>query len=380
MSYDMALEQVCAHEVKMESVSLAAGTSDTIRFPAAPSNSNVSLFINGLSVPPVGLYSSPSLPFTNQEPYRIVTGQSDLLYVKVGSGTPRIIPLLTGNSIKASDIARYLNIKIPDLSFEVLNNRVVVTSTISSTTFSFPDPRWTDKTSSLPTTSRILGGFSQVGIVPGRVATGRKIFPGWFLAKDTTSPIAGVQQLMFTEPLKNANPVFQLGYFTNASNCRRCHGTYIEFDYSIKNGTYETVSDADLLSQEFDKFVFTTVGSHFKWNWLGSNLTNRIGGKSITASSTASAMITVDISQAFSIYQNIKSQQNKGYPFQRVSDAEFPRSLGGIIVQNPPGDQTVAIVVVSIVSRSQEPVTLKRVIGTPNPFMLGNGNGGFFGI
>lgn len=376
MSFDFALEKPCTHEVKLESVSIAPDTTDTIRFPRPPSTSLVTLFMDGVQVPQSGLVSVPSLPFSRQEPYRIVSGKSDLLYVKVGaSGAPRIVQLLTGNAVRAADLARDLALKVPDLSFAAQGGRVVVSSPSPSSApvFSFPDPRWTDRTSSLPRTLRILGGLGQVGIVPGRVASGRQICPGWDLVQDPSTPISGIPQLVFREPIRNAEPVFHVGYFTDASNCRRCHGSRIEFDYNVLNGGYETVDGADLLSQEFDKFLFTRAASHFKWPWLGSRLIDRIGGKSITASSTASAMITVDISSSFKTYQSIKTQQDQQFPFQRVSDAEFPLSIGEIVVKNPPGDPTVAVVVVTVTTRSRDSVLLKRVVGVPNPFTLAAG-------
>jgi hypothetical protein len=110
---------------------------------------------------------------------------------------------------------------------------------------------------------------------------------------------------------------------------------------------------------------------------LGSRLTDRIGGKNITGGVSASSLITLDISQTFKTYQNIKMQQDQQFPFQEVSDAEFPYSLGSLTVQVPDEDPTVAVVVTGITSRSREPVVLKRLIGNPNPFFLSSGGKSF---
>jgi hypothetical protein len=176
--------------------------------------------------------------------------------------------------------------------------------------------------------------------------------------------------IQFESPLFNDNPLVQLSYVTSVVDCRRCHGTQIEYDYNIIDNTYETVKDADLLGQEFDKFLFTNIGSHWKWNWLGSGLMNRIGSKGSTAAVSINSLITVDVAQAFRLYQNIKSQQDSRFPFQNVSDAEYPLSLGGINIQVPDQDPTIAFVTTTIVSRSMVPITLKRIVGNPNPFFL----------
>jgi len=378
MSYDFATEKICTHEVKLESVSLVSGSFDSIKFPQNPSNSNVSVWIDNVQIPPGGYWSIPELPFSRAEPYRIVCGVSDMIYVRVGFGPARLIQMIPGNNVKASDIAKDLTLKIPELKITSSNGRVIFTSMESgpmATAFSFLDPRWTDRTSSLPTTGRILGCYEQVGIVPGRKVVSKKVFPSWSIIDDNLTLVAGGdgKLIKFSEPIRNSFPIFQIGYVTVPMNCRRCQGSQIEFDYNQINGSYETVDGADLLSQEFGKFLFTGAGTHFKWPWLGSRLLDRIGGKNTSGGVTASALITLDINQAFSTYQNIKTQQDQQFPFQNVSDAEFPYALGGLSVQVPSSDPTVAVVVTSITSRSREPILLKRLIGNPNPFLLPSG-------
>lgn len=382
MSFDYALEKICSHEVKLETVRFAAGTDDSIRFPKNPTNSNISVWVDGYKVPPGGLWSKPELPFSRVEPYRIISGVSDMLYVQVGHGAARLIQMISGNDIKASDIAKDLSLKIPELSIYASGGKVFFSSNEFGPTalnFSFPDPRWTDRTSSLPTTSRILCGYKQVGVVPGRKVISRKVIPGWNIIGDDLTLVAGGngKLIRFSEPIRNANPVFQISYVTDSMSCRRCIGSQVEFDYNLLNGSYETIRDADLLSQEFGKFLFTKSGTHFKWPWLGSKLTERIGGKNIMTGITSSALITLDINQSFKTYQNIKTQQDQQFPFQRVSDAEFPYSLGSLTVQIPENDPTVAVVVSSVLSRSREPVVLKRLIGNPSPFLLSSGGQSF---
>jgi hypothetical protein len=371
MSYDFALQKLCSHEVAMESAAIDPISKSFVSFKRNPTNSRVQLYVDGILVPQTGLYSISSLPFMKSEPYRIVSGVSDLIYIKIGNGAPQIIQIIPG-LVKASDIAADLARKIPSIDWTVENKRVVASASPSrvQTSFSFPDPRWTDRTQSLPTTSRILGAYQQLGILPGRCVANKKLYPGWRIRPDSTSPDETGLSIQFESPLFNSNPLIQLSYVTSAVDCRRCHGTQIEYDYSILNNTYETVKDVDLLGQEFDKFLFTKIGSHFKWNWLGSGLMDRIGSKGSTAGVSINSLITMDIAQAFKLYQNIKSQQDSRFAFQNVSDAEYPLSLGGINIQVPDQDPTIAIVTTTIVSRSLVPVELKRLVGNPNPFFL----------
>jgi hypothetical protein len=381
MSYDFALEQPCPHQVIREVVALDNVYQQTIRFQRPPFGQNVTLYINGLIVPPQGLYSTASLPFFNVEPYRITQGQSDLLYFQTGQNNPIFVQLNPGFAVSAASLAQDLNNKLPGLSITATDNtkfpgRVVMgtLAPINGRAFTFVDPRWTDKTSSLPTTPRVLGAYNSLGIVPGRVVSGYKLFPGWQFAHDPASSLEYDRIIQLNEPLRGAQPIVQANYFTTAANCRRCFGTRIEFDYGVQSGTYETVANADLLAQEFDKFLITSLGSHWKWPWLGSNLVNRIGGKGTTGITNAGALLTSDVSTAFATYQSIKQQQDANYPFQMVSDAEYPVSIQNITVAPAQNDPTVFLISAGVVTRSRTPVTLTRVIGQPNPLSVISSN------
>ncbi len=372
MSFDFATNQICTHEVFFERLTVSANQRIYAPFLRPPSSSMVEVYLDGKMIPSTGYLSYAELPFIRPEPYRIKTGVNDLLYISIGFEAPRFVQLISGPNLKAIDIVRDLQTKIPELYISVKNRRVVIRSRqrTAGTAFSFPDPRWTDATSSLPTTVQVLETFKSVGINPGRHVYGRKLFPGWTVRQDPVDTTGTQKQLLFDQPLSNADAVLEVNYVTNQFNCRRCYGTRVEFDYSVKDGTYEIVKDTDLLAQEFDKFVFTKIGSHWKWSWVGSGIIDRIGGKGSLGTVNMNAILTVDISQAFRVYQNIKQQQDSGFPQQQVSDAEFPNQLTNLNVKPLPDDPTVAVVEVTISSRSREPVELKRVVGNPNPFTL----------
>lgn len=369
MSYDFALQRICSHEALFQTSSLDQSTYDTIRFAKPPSSSQVNLFVDGLQIPSSGFISIPKLPFSRSGPYTIRKDQSDLLCIKIGDGAIRFIQVISGFSVSAKDLAKDISNKIPELNVGVENDHVIFTAKNPTirVAFSFPDPRWIDRTESLPETARILGFFKQVGIVPGRSVVGYKLFPGWNLVQDPNVNFGEEKIIKLNNPIPNRDPVIQLSYVTLSENCRRCGGIRIEFDYNVVSNTYEIVQNTDLLAQEADKFIFTKLGSHFRWNWLGSNLINRIGSKNSGPGS--SAAITTDIVQAFRTYQNIKSQQDS-LVSQQITDSEFPYSLSSIDVVVPDDDPTIAIVNFEITSRSRSPIELKRVVGNPNPFTL----------
>lgn len=372
MSYDFATAKLCSHEVAFESVVLDPETRLTAPFPKPPANSAIRVFVDRTEVPSSGLWSVPSVSFSKREPYRIRRGENDLIYFGLGFSAPQLVQLLPGPAVKARDLARELQKQFPDIVVEDVNGHVTFRTynQVRGTAFQFHDPRWTDRTESMPTTPRILATYSSLGIVPGRAATGRRIFPGWSIQADPDSPLASDRRLLFSDVIRNADPVVEVCYVTTAQNCRRCFGSKVEFDYSVSNSTYEVVRNTDLLVQEFDKFLFVRRGSHFKWNWLGSGIVDRIGGKGDTAAATASALINMDIQQAFATYQNVKQQQRTGFPNQAVTDAEYPGQLTGVGFSPVRNDPTVVIASIGISSLSRVPVPIQRLVGLPDPSTL----------
>ena len=109
MSFDFALEKVCAHEVMFERASMAPDIADTIRLAKHPINQRVKLFLDGYDVPQSGLFAAAAIPFSRAEPYRILAGQSDILYVGIPGLAPRLISLPTGGAVPAIDVARELS-------------------------------------------------------------------------------------------------------------------------------------------------------------------------------------------------------------------------------------------------------------------------------
>ena len=370
MSFDFATAKICTHEVFFEQMTLSDDNQTAI-FPFPPSSKRVDVYVNKNKVPSSGLYSFASITTKETSPFRIRSGVNDLLDIRIGFGQTRRIQLIPG-TISVSDMVKFLKSKIPELDISAVGKKIQFKSRTrtNKTEFSFPDPRWVDTSISLTSTQRVLAAYQEMGIIAGRHVMGNLIYPGWTIEQDPFSPDGRGRQLVFKSPLRNNSPLVQTNYVTLSFECRRCRGTELEFDYTIANGTYETVKNTDLLAQEFDKFLFTDIGSHFKWNWLGSSLSSRIGGKGNTGQVTVNSLIAADVGQAFKVYQSIKSQQDSQFPQQKVSDSEFPQALTSLNVRTDPDDPTISIVEASVSSRSNEFIPLEREIGTPNPLKL----------
>jgi hypothetical protein len=370
MSYDFYIDKVCSHTIVDEVCLLNSETGDSFAFARRPSTYDCRITIDGVVVPPGGLFSKAEIVCGKSEPYRIIAGQNDLILLQIGNDTPVQIGLPPGHAVSAKTLATFLSNYTSDLVFTAENGRLVIRTPtpVNGSAFTLADPRWTDKTASLISTSRVQGAYKLLGVTPGKVGAGRKLLPGF---KVILNPAAYLEEwiVRFDSPIRNSSPAILVTYQTLAPFCGRCQGSRVEVDYTITGGAYDTVRNVDLLIQEFNKFLFTVKGSHWKWPWLGSNILNRIGGKADTGTSLASSFIALDVNSAFSVYQNIKRQQDIGFPGQNVTDAEYPQSLGQFAV-NVMDDPTSYFATFNIYSRSSEPLQITRTISLPNPYQL----------
>jgi len=366
LSFDFALAKTCSHEVLFEHLTLDPFSRNTLKFLRPPSNSAVRIRINGVEVPKAGLLSTPEF-LTASGPFRIRKGQNDRLLFRYNRGPIQEILLQSSQLLTIGDLTAFLRRTLPEVRCEVVGTRCRI-SCDPGNSFEFSDPRWTDRAQTNPNTLATLAGFRTLGIVPGRVFRSSTLFPAWDVVVNPNS-YADDKAILFREPLRNGNPVCEVSYFTRSADCRRCSGSDVEYDYSVQSNSFEIVQNTDLLLQEFDKFLFTRAGSHWKWKWLGSSLSDRIGSKANAAGQMANALIELDVQRAFQNYQNVKLQQDR-VGFQRVSDAEFPFQISGLTVESAPQDPTISFVKAAITSRSRELVETTRLVDGPTSYFL----------
>jgi hypothetical protein len=376
MSYDFATLKVCSHQIVDEIVTLESGTSIFFRLSRTLANTEeVTIKIDDITIPKSGLYSYATVPCSKPGPYRIMSGVNDLLQYKIGNdSTLRTMVLNPGNSISASDMAFDIASKSDSsLTTLVKNNRVVLSSPtpVNGKHIYIPDPRIenSDPSVVLPTTERALRTLNTLGISIGRVGSGSLVYPGWEIIKNRYSPL-GETIIQFSWPILNYSPIITASYITLAQNCGRCLGSKVEYDYNISGKSLETVRNTDLLLQESDKFMFTELGSHFKWPWLGSKIASRVGSKANPGNLSSSALVSVDINSSFSTYQNIKRQQATLFPYQNVTDSEFPAALVSATTESSPTDPTIVLANLVISSASTEYVPVTRVVTLPDPFSV----------
>lgn len=391
MSFDFALLKQCSHYIVDEVATLDPAT--TMFFVPArtvASQNNLTVTIDGYDVPASGLYSRATVPAPKPGPYRVLPNVNDLLLIRIQNDQhPVMVALTPGKYLTPLDIAADIATKLSDADLVINRSarltsesngthfNIVSTSPVKGKYFQLLDPRiyYNDPSVSLADTARCLNAYSTFGFTPGRVGIGSLIYPGWQLTLNPNYPI-DQYIVRFNSPILNYSPTVRVSYHTLSNSCGRCLGSKMEYDYTVSGTSYESIRNTDLLLQEADKFLFTTIGSHFKWRWLGSTLIQRIGSKSNAAGSVASALVNVDLTNAFNTYQNIKRQQSTNFPYQNVSDSEFPSTLVSADSNSSPEDPTTVFANITIASASQDLIPVTRIVTTPDPFSITTNPGG----
>lgn len=174
MSYDFALAKVCDHEVLFESLALDPYARNTLKFLRPPSSSSfVRVYMNGNEVPRGGLFSIPTFR-TRTGPFRIRRGVNDILLFQ-HAGMNHALTLPSNTYLMPEDLVEFLQNEIPGVEFRVDDNQVVF-SALPGSSFSFPDPRWSDRLEQLPNTTRALLCMKELRVVPGRNFVSKKIY------------------------------------------------------------------------------------------------------------------------------------------------------------------------------------------------------------
>jgi len=357
MSYDFRTLRPCKHRVERAQAVLSVDGLGLVFDDDVASTSSVKLYYDGTEVPRDGLYSTPQHLIKSKLSYRF-TSSCNKFKIKV-SGSPERVVQLPIKTMLTADLYSVLRSNLSDiLSVSLVDNGILLKSKSINQSIAFIDPRSTDKGELFDITKNMLCTLNTIGVTPGRVAKRKLIVPGWDAVKSPSNVSVHTYMLMFRSTFKSKSALFELSYNTTPSSCRRCYGLGYEFDYGRQNDSYETVNGRNLLVQEFDKFLYTKYGSHFKWRWFGTQILDRIGAKSV------GYMIQSDVNKAFDIYKDIKTQQMHSFLFQNVSDAEFPQNLDDISVSIDPNDPTITKLNIVVSNSTYESIDLYKQINS----------------
>lgn len=390
MSFDFSTLKACDHVVHDEEV-LLNKDKQTIVIKNAPKNGLLTINVNGTFVPQTGTFTLPKITF-KKGPYNFppnvrentsitpATGSRDLNtgYTSYVLGInylneKYLVNMPIGINISAETLASHISNQIKNLTNLLVstNNGCLVftfNSVYLSSPFGIYDYKADDKTTSLPLSRSMAYVYKQLGLPDSArfQAVSSPVYPGWSISRTNGELI-----VKFNKMLSEENPNIKITYATDPKTCPLCQGASTIHDYVYNDGSYQTVSDIDLLMQEFDRYLSTQASSHFKWTWYGSNLYDLIGTK-ITSEQTASLAAKSAVESTFNNYRSIKTQQQRAYN-QNVTDKEFPLSLVDVVTTFPDNDPNTMVVDVSIQSRSGLIVSLTKTI-TQNPFFVSSQN------
>lgn len=129
----------------------------------------------------------------------------------------------------------------------------------------------------------------------------------------------------------------------------------MSFDLKITNndlainvdGTLQTVSNNDKLTQDILKAILTPKGSNIFFPWYGSDLSNRVVGKNLPAT-----LLDIEIKRSIedSLMNLIALQKNQAVS-QYVSAAETIASINDISVSRNEADPRQFDIYISVLTR-----------------------------
>ena len=377
MSLDAHIGHACQHLVIEEPVTVSQDRM--LLATKGPISSVDSVFILANDkdyIPSSGLYSSARLKSSRPGPYQIrkcstrlpiVGNDGDLLIIQTSAGFSSF-QLPVGDQVSIEEILRLIRL-----------NTNIVTADSEQGCLVLSD----DSTMGPDSFVRVSGagatalGFEQLG------ARGVEVYPPWVLdtkydVLPTELPV-GVNPVparrpKFVRPLQ-ASPTLKVTYASMPERCPRCNGTYVENDYRFDpQGDFVMIQDEDLLYQMCLKAILTVIGSNPYHTAYGSQVTNRIGAKAISATAT---LIRSDIQESLTRVQTQQLAQSK---YQKVSPEERLYAIGNIQVVPDAFDPTVFRASVVIKNASNRAISLNIVFTVPGVVALKGTNGLSLGI
>jgi len=186
---------------------------------------------------------------------------------------------------------------------------------------------------------------------------------GYDLIKDPQR-IYGGKKVYFRKKVKSQINLFELTYYTTASNCRRCSGLRIEQDFYFNPlGRVVVLENEQKLLQDLQKFTFTEKGSNIFHLYIVTKILESIGSKLVDSSFTE-LTITQEIIESL---QNLKDLQIQQEALQIVTDREFLYRVASVEVNQNEIDPSIFTVLVTAVNRAGETATFQQDFHIPGP-------------
>jgi len=152
----------------------------------------------------------------------------------------------------------------------------------------------------------------------------------------------GSMKLVFNQEIKDTDPLVELSYTTNQSQCRRCNGTGVEMDIRPDGeGEPIRIENEDKLSQAIEKWILTVVGSNEWHTGLGTHLVSSIGIKNIDPEAIQRAF-TRDFIRLGDIMRAIHVRQ---LSFQRMTPRELLDAVESVNVTQDVDDPRIYTIV-----------------------------------
>lgn len=164
----------------------------------------------------------------------------------------------------------------------------------------------------------------------------------------------------FYERWKSPSDYFEISYITIPSYCSKCGGGNYLDDVQLNiRGDLLTLRDEQLLMQNVEKFIITSLNSNPFHSFIGTNLTGLIGTR-ISNVSFLLTQITAEISRTLQKFQDLQSQyQLTG---RAISPGEILATIDDIQVTQDTIDPSIMRANVIVTAQSGETVQFTQVL------------------
>lgn len=195
-----------------------------------------------------------------------------------------------------------------------------------------------------------------------QVANPSDPYVGFSILASAAYPTTRVIKLL--RPRDFNDDLFQLSYYTNALNCRRCGGLRAENDLQFTTaGLLVRVTDVELLVQEVTKIVSTILGSNQFHLWYGTQIYALIGSK-ISSFGYIQSSIQAQCTQAMA---NIISIQKQQVAYQTLTAGEQLARTVSIIVNQSAIQPTGFDVTIVFQNKTNNILTAQQSFILPGP-------------